>query len=148
MPYTINEATFNLPDSEMIDSSINIVRFPKLGTSLIIARSLMNEGETLETNFDNQIDKLKGQLSELRYQPKQATKLGGGKGIDAFQISNQFKREKDHFYQFQLAFVVPDTLEVVSLTYVKNIPLAEAELKHWEQIKASFVCPLPAFKSN
>jgi hypothetical protein len=102
MPYTINEATFNLPDSEMIDSSINIVRFPKLGTSLIIARSLMNEGETLETNFDNQIDKLKGQLSELRYQPKQATKLGGGKGIDAFQISNQFKREKDHFINFSL----------------------------------------------
>lgn len=58
MTYRINEFQFQLPAGELQDASINILKFPELGTSLIISRSFLTDGETLHSNFDDQLKRL------------------------------------------------------------------------------------------
>lgn len=41
MTYRINEFQFQLPAGELQDATINILKFPELGTSLIISRSFL-----------------------------------------------------------------------------------------------------------
>ena len=65
MTYRINEFQFDLPDASVQDTSINILRFDALGTSLVVSRSLLAEGETLQSNFEEQLAKLEKQLAEL-----------------------------------------------------------------------------------
>ena len=43
MTYRLNEFQLQLPPSELLDASINILKFPELGTSLIVSRSLLAE---------------------------------------------------------------------------------------------------------
>jgi hypothetical protein len=69
MTYRINEFQFQLPASELQDATINILKFPELGTSLIVSRSLLAEGETLHSNFNDQLQRLEKQVQDLRYQP-------------------------------------------------------------------------------
>ncbi|WP_115768042.1 DcrB-related protein, partial [Escherichia coli] len=72
----LNEFEFTLPSDEVQDASINILKFAALGTSLIVSRSLLGDGETLQSNFEEQLGKLEKQVQDLRYQPAKALRVG------------------------------------------------------------------------
>ena len=76
MTYRINEFQFQLPAAELQDATINILKFPELGTSLIISRSLLAEDETLHSNFADQLKRLEQQVQDLRCQPSTVVRLG------------------------------------------------------------------------
>ncbi|QXI28450.1 DcrB-related protein [Pseudomonas vanderleydeniana] len=137
MTYRLNEFQFQLPDSELLDASINILKFPELGTSLIVSRSLLGEGEDLRSNFDSQLKRLEQQVQELRYQPRQDVRLGADQSLDAIESRSQYSKGADKVYQFQLAFVLPGTRKMTALSYVKAQPLGDAEAAHWARIKHS-----------
>ncbi|BBP80236.1 MULTISPECIES: DcrB-related protein [Pseudomonas] len=137
MTYRINELQFQLPDSELLDASINILKFPELGTSLIVSRSVLAEGEDLRGNFDTQLKRLEQQVQELRYQPRQDVRLGADQSIDAIELRSQFSKGTEKVFQFQLAFVPPGTRKMIALSYVKAQPLGDAETAHWATLKHS-----------
>lgn len=137
MNYRLNEFRMALPDTSVQDSSINILRFDALATSLIVSRSLLAEGETLQSNFDGQLQRLQQQVKDLRMQPAQAVQVGAGQAIDAIELSSQFSKGQEKVYQYQLAFVLPGTRRMFALSYVKPQPLGEAEAAHWLAIKQS-----------
>lgn len=144
MDYRINEAQFALPDSGVQDASINILTFASLGTTLVITRSPLAEGETLQSNFEGQLKKLEQQVQELRYQPPQALHLGAARDVPALEVQNEFNKGNDHVYQYQLALVLPGTRNLLALSYVKAQPLGPAEAAHWAAIKASLTfIPVP-----
>jgi hypothetical protein len=135
MTYRINELQFQLPQSELQDASINILKFPELGTSLIISRSLLAEHETLQSNFDDQLKRLEQQVQELRCQPVQLLRLGADQATEAVELRSQFSKGPENVYQYQLAFLQPGTRKMIALSYVKAQPLGEAEAAHWATIK-------------
>lgn len=135
MTYRLNEFQFDLPDQSVQDTSINILRFDALGTSLIVSRSLLGEGETLQSNFEGQLERLKKQVKDLRFQPPQAVRLGAAQAIDGIELSSQFSKGSEKVYQYQLALVLPGTRKMFALSYVKPQPLGEAEATHWAAIK-------------
>ncbi|WP_238066845.1 MULTISPECIES: DcrB-related protein [Pseudomonas] len=137
MSYRINEFRLALPDAAVQDSSINILRFEALATSLIISRSLLAEGETLQSNFDGQLQRLQQQVKDLRMQPAQAVQVGAGQAIAAIELSSQFSKGQEKVYQYQLALVLPGTRKMFALSYVKASPLGAAEAAHWASIKQS-----------
>jgi hypothetical protein len=139
MTYRINELQFQLPDSSLHDASINILKFPDLGTSLIISRSLLADGETLHSNFDDQLKRLEKQVQDLRFQPVQNVRVGAGSTIDAIELHSQFSKGAENVYQYQLAFVQPDTRKMIALSYVKARPLGEAEAAHWATLKQTLM---------
>jgi hypothetical protein len=137
MTYRINEFQFALPDAELQDSSINILKFPTLDTTLIISRSLLADDETLHSNFDAQLKRLEQQVSDLRYQPVQRVRVGTEREVEALELRSQFSKAADKVYQFQLALVLPSTRKMLALSYVKAQPLGVAEAEHWSRIKLS-----------
>lgn len=137
MSYRVNEFRLALPDAAVQDSSINILRFEALATSLIISRSLLAEGETLQSNFDGQLQRLQQQVKDLRMQPAQAVQVGTEQTIAAIELSSQFSKGQEKVYQYQLALVLPGTRKMFALSYVKASPLGAAEAAHWATIKQS-----------
>lgn len=137
MSYRVNEFRLALPDATVQDSSINILRFEALATSLIISRSLLAEGETLQSNFDGQLQRLQQQVKDLRMQPAQAVQVGTEQAIAAIELSSQFSKGQEKVYQYQLALVLPGTRKMFALSYVKASPLGAAEAAHWATIKQS-----------
>ncbi|QVM97047.1 DUF1795 domain-containing protein [Pseudomonas sp. SORT22] len=137
MTYRLNEFQLALPDAEMQDTSINILRFAKLGTSLIISRSLLADGETLQSNFDGQLERLQQQVKDLRFQPRQAVRLGAEQTEEGIELRSQFSKGNEKVFQYQLALVLPGTRKMFALSYVKAQPLGDAEAAHWAAIKQS-----------
>jgi len=137
MTYRLNEFQFTLPESELLDASINILKFPELGTSLIVSRSQLAEGETLQSNFDAQLKRLEQQVQELRYQPGQAVRLGADQSVDGIELRSQFSKGAEKVFQYQLALVLPGTRKMLALSYVKADKLGDAEAAHWATIKQS-----------
>jgi hypothetical protein len=137
MTYRINEFQFALPDDSLQDTSINILTFPSLGTTLIVSRSFLADDETLRSNFDAQLKRLEQQVQDLRYQPPQAIRVGADQELDALELRSQFRKGADMVYQFQLALVPAGTRKVLALSYVKPQPLGDAEAAHWARLKHS-----------
>ncbi|SDX15634.1 hypothetical protein SAMN05444064_11417 [Pseudomonas syringae] len=135
MVYRLNEFQLQLPDSELLDASINILKFPALGTSLIVSRSQLAEGETLQSNFDAQLKRLEQQVQDLRYQPVHNTRLGADQSIEGIELRSQFSKGTEKVFQFQLALVLPGTRKMIALSYVKAQPLGDAEVAHWATLK-------------
>lgn len=137
MTYRINEFQFALPPSGLLDASINILKFPELGTSLIVSRSQLAEGETLQSSFDSQLKKLEQQVQELRYQPGVAIRVGSAQEVDALELRSQFNKGTEQVFQYQLALVLPGTRKMLALSYVKAQPLNDSDAAHWASIKQS-----------
>lgn len=137
MSYRLNEFRLALPDADVRDTSINILRFEALGTSLIVSRSLLAEGETLQSNFDGQLQRLQQQVKDLQFQPAQTLRVGTSQDIDAIELSSQFSKGQEKVFQYQLALVLPGTRKMLALSYVKPTPLGAAEAAHWARLKQS-----------
>lgn len=135
MNYQINEGSLSLPSDACFDGSINILRFEKLGTSLVVTRGKLQAGETLENNFDNQIKKLEAQMKEVRFQGRSNINVGKNADIPAIEVRSQYKDGNHRVYQYQLVWAMPGEL-VMAMSYVKPSPLGDAESQHWETIKA------------
>lgn len=135
MTYQLNELQFTLPSEDFQDASINILKFADLGTSLIVSRSLLEPGESLQENFATQLAKLEKQVQELRYQPAQTVRVGAAQEVEAIEVHNQFSKGSERIYQYQLALVIPNTRQILALSYVKAQPLGDTENAHWATIK-------------
>lgn len=144
MTYRINEFQFQLPPSELLDATINILKFPELGTSLIVSRSLLADGETLQSNLDEQLKRLEKQVQDLRAQPGVAVRLGANQEVEGIELRSQFNKGNEKVFQFQLALVLPGTRKMLALSYVNAEKLGDAEAAHWATIKGSLLFDVPA----
>jgi len=91
MNYLINEAQFTLPDAEVQDTSINILKFAKLGTTLVVSRSPLADGESLQSNFEGQFDETIIMLEK-----------NGFKKPDAIALTNIFSRNVDYWLEWNM----------------------------------------------
>lgn len=137
MTYRLNEFSFALPDPQVQDASINILKFGDLGTSLIVSRSVLGDAETLHSNFSAQLERLGQQVQDLRHEPLQTLHVGVNQEVEAIELRSQFSKGNEKIWQFQLALVLPGTRRMLALSYVKAQPLGAAEAAHWASIKQS-----------
>ncbi|HLD68054.1 MAG TPA: DcrB-related protein [Pseudomonas sp.] len=137
MSYQTHELRLQLPSNDVQDGSINILRFAELGTSLVITRGVLGEGETLRGHFENQLKKLEKQVKELRVSEVADVLVGPAGNVPAVELRNQFSKGPEKIYQYQLGVCLADGRHLLALSYVKPQPLGEAEAAHWAQIKHS-----------
>jgi hypothetical protein len=137
MSYTTQELSLQLPSSKLQDSSINILRFNDFGTSLVITRGVLGDGETLHSHFEAQIAKLTKQVKDLRASVLQDIQLGSAQTITGVELRSQFSKGPEQVYQFQLGVLLGDGRRLLALSYVKPTPLDDADAAHWAQIKHS-----------
>lgn len=137
MSYRTQEVLLHLPSNEVQDSSINILRFAELGTSLVITRGVLGSGETLRDHFETQVRKLEKQVKDLRVSEVADVLIGPAQDIPAVELRSQFSKGPEKVYQYQLGVCLTDGRHLLALSYVKPQPLGEPEAVHWAQIKHS-----------
>lgn len=138
MQYQTNDTKFQIPDPNIKDVTLNIIKFKDLGTSLVLSRSELDEEETLESSLDDQLKRLEKSVKGLKFHQKSKTRFGKNQDIEAFELSNQFIKGTEKVYQYQLVCLIPGTRTMFAMSYVKNTNLGEEELAHWKIIKQSF----------
>ncbi|MCO6519398.1 DcrB-related protein [Snodgrassella sp.] len=138
MHYNTNDTQFEIPSTNLQDSTLNILKFKDLGTSLVMSRSQLAEEETLESSLDDQLKRLENSVKGLKFEQKNKISFGKNQNIEAFELRNQFIKGTEKVYQYQLVCLIPDTRTMFAMSYVKNTELGEQELAHWQQIKQNF----------
>ncbi|PIT56767.1 DcrB-related protein [Snodgrassella alvi] len=138
MHYNTNDTQFEIPSTNLQDSTLNILKFKDLGTSLVMSRSQLAEQETLESSLDDQLKRLENSVKGLKFEQKNKISFGKNQDIEAFELRNQFIKGTEKVYQYQLVCLIPDTRTMFAMSYVKNTELGEQELAHWQQIKQNF----------
>jgi hypothetical protein len=144
MTYRTQELQFQLPHVGVQDATINILKFAELGTSLVISRSPLAEGETLQSNFEAQLERMQQQLTDMRFQPPLAVHVGPSGDVPAFELRSQFSKGAENVFQYQLILMVPGARQMLALSYVKPQPLGDAEAAHWALIKQTLIINPPA----
>lgn len=138
MQYQTNDTEFQIPDPDIKDVTLNIIKFKNLGTSLVLSRSELGEEETLESSLDDQLKRLESSVKGLKFHQKNKISFGKNQNIEAFELSNQFIKGAEKVFQYQLVCLIPGTRTMFAMSYVKNTNLGEVELAHWELIKQNF----------
>ncbi len=139
MTYRLNEVQLALPGQEVQDASINILKFADLGTSLIVSRALLGEGETLQSNFEAQLKKLQEQVGELCYQAPRPVRVGADRDVAALEVRSQFNKGAECIYQYQLGLVLPGSRQLLALSYVKTQPMGDSDNAYWANLKDSLI---------
>ncbi len=138
MIYKANDIHLEIPEGNLTDASLNILKFKTLGTSLVMSRSELSEDETLESSLDEQIKRMEISVKGLKFQQKNKISVGKKQDIDAFEMRNQFVKGTERIYQYQLICLIPGTRTMFAMSYVKNTALGEEEAAHWQLIKQNF----------
>ncbi|QXH48219.1 DUF1795 domain-containing protein [Pseudomonas xanthosomatis] len=133
--YLTHDLTLDLGDETPEDTSMNMLAFRERGTSLVIARSALPAGQTLQDLYQQQLAQLRERLGAVISEP-QPTLAGAARDIHGLEVSLQFKRGEVLSYQRQLAYTPPGQARFVAVSYSKQAPLTPADLAHWEAIKA------------
>ncbi|MFK3775203.1 DcrB-related protein [Pseudomonas sp. NPDC089406] len=134
--YLTHDLTLELGDETPEDTSMNMLAFRERGTSLVIARSALPPGQTLEDLYQQQLAQLRERLGAVISEPH-ATVTGAAGDIMGLEVSLQFKRGEVLSYQRQLAYTPPGQARFVVMSYCKPSPLADDDLAHWQAIKAN-----------
>jgi len=146
MSYLTSDLSLTLPDSPLEDLSMNILKFPELGTTLVITRGIVAEGLTLAESFDAQIKKLQQQSRAFQSQGRREISIGTAGEIAAIEIEHQLPRGQERLWQYQLACQLPESGaataagaagRMLALSYVKNAPLNDQDRAQWEALKTS-----------
>ncbi|TFF42754.1 DcrB-related protein [Pseudomonas sp. RIT623] len=133
--YLTQDLILDLGDETPEDTSMNMLAFRERGTSLVIARSPLPEGQTLESLYQQQLAQLRERLAAVISEP-QPVSAGVARDIHGLETSLQFKRADVVSYQRQLAYAPAGQARFVAVSYSKQTPLEPADLAHWETIKA------------
>jgi len=133
--YLTQDLTLELGNETPEDTSMNMLAFRERGTSLVIARSPLPAGQTLESLYRQQLEQLRERLGAVISEP-QPVSAGAAQNIHGLEISLQFKRGEGVSYQRQLAYAPAGQARFVAISYSKETPLEPADLAHWQAIKA------------
>ncbi len=76
MDYLFQEGYFTLPAIAWQDCTVNILKNPQTGASLVITRGIIPQGATLEDEFEKQWQALLPQISDLQQSPRGASAPG------------------------------------------------------------------------
>lgn len=137
MNYLFQEGHLTLPNDTWQDCTINILKNPHTGASLVITRGLIPEGSTLESEFEKQWDALLPQISDLEQSPRRRISAGPDGAIAAIEVTSRFIRAGHHHHQHQLAAQPNGSLTMILFTYSSMNPFTHEDDNRWQQIKAS-----------
>ncbi len=136
MQYFTNEVALNLPEGGFGDSTVNVIQLAQQKASFVIGRGQLEEGEDLKASFERQLRHVSQQVKGLESEPAKETQLGQNESISGLETQNRLMLGDDRIYQYQLAFILPETRTMMSMTYSRSEPMTEADAAHWTSIKA------------
>lgn len=135
MIYHTNDLHLPLPGTPFSDQTLNILKFPELGSTLVIARGVIADGQTLESTFAAQLAALAQTAPEFREEARATTHIGPSGSVAAVETRSTFMQGDVRIHQYQLACLSPATGAMLALTYARTRPLDQHDANYWALIK-------------
>ncbi|CAI1095735.1 MULTISPECIES: DcrB-related protein [Serratia] len=137
MNYLFQEGHFTLPAGPWQDCTVNILKNPQTGASLVITRGAIPQDSTLEDEFEKQWQALLPQITDLQQSPRQRISVGPNHLIRAIEVTSNFIRAGHHHHQHQLAAQPEGSQTLLIVTYSSMKPFTREDDHEWQQVKAS-----------
>ncbi|MFN3988618.1 MAG: DcrB-related protein [Rhodocyclaceae bacterium] len=137
MSYRCNELSLQLPGVRVIDQTLNILKLPDLGSTLIISRGALEPGQTLESAFATQMAALAQSAPDFQEERRAAMRVGHSGDIDAIETYIRFTQGEATVHQWQLACRRPGEDIMLALSYARTTPLEARDTEFCNRIKQS-----------
>lgn len=135
--YITHDLIIGLGNEMPDDNSVNMLVFKTRGTTLVLARGLMNPQETLAETYTHQLSELRKKVTAFKCTKPAEVRVGVDRNIVAMQVQTEFTQGNALSCQYQLACELPGEPRLLALTYSKGSTLTEADFDHWETLKQS-----------
>ncbi|HGY3716624.1 TPA: DcrB-related protein [Citrobacter gillenii] len=135
MDYLISEGTLVLP-SHIEDDSVNILKFPALGASLVVTRAVLQDGMTAEKYITSQMAALRKSMKNFISGDRTTVPFSIDPVMTATEIHCEFEQQGHRLYQFLLVSQSGQSLLV--LTWSQPRPFSPVDIQHWKDIRAGF----------
>lgn len=134
--YLTHDVILNLGEEAPEDLTLNMLRFASRQTTLVIARSPVENNKTLDEALDDQLKILRKKSQAMTLTPAQVTRLGRNEHhVDGREMAIQMMVGDKPHYQLQAACLVPGQQRMLVLNYSKPGPLSDDDISHWRAIK-------------
>lgn len=135
--YLTQELNADLGDEMPEDTTLNMLQFRGRQTTLVIARSVLPDHQTLDDAYTMQLDLLHKRLTALTCTDPVTVFIGKDEQVEGREAALQFTHVNQPMYQIQLACQLPGQQRLLVLNYSKHGALTEADISHWRAIKDS-----------
>ncbi|MFW0767449.1 DcrB-related protein [Trabulsiella odontotermitis] len=138
MKYQIQEGFFHLPDGG-VDESVNIIKFSDIHSALVVTRTRLKEGQTLDNYCDQQMAEIKRAMKNFLSDERQVVVLPGSHGTQrlSYQTHCEFDQKQQRMYQ-RLLFTEAEGYLLV-MAYSQPRQFTETDTAHWQNIIDSLV---------
>ncbi|MEO3988803.1 DcrB-related protein [Pseudocitrobacter cyperus] len=136
MNYLINEGTLTLPWAAE-DDSVNILKFPALGASLVVTRAVLRDNMTVDNYITTQMAALRKSMKNFIAGDRITVPFSvDPAAMNATEIHCEFEQQGQRLYQCLLISQSGQSLLV--LAWSQTRPFTPADIQHWKDIRASF----------
>ncbi len=134
--YLTHDVSLKLGHEAPEDLTLNMLRFASRQTTLVIARSAVENDNTLDEAMDDQLNLLRLKSQGLTITPTQVTRLGGNEHqVEGREMAIRLMVGDKPNYQLQAACLIPGQQRMLVLNYSKPEPLSDDDISHWRAIK-------------
>lgn len=133
--YLTHDVILSFADETPEDSTLNVLRFSKRNTTLVIARSPVDKRQSLDEALTAQLDQLRNKTQALSITPAQITHLGNQQQVEGREMAVQFMTGGKPNFQLQVACLIPGQQRLLVLNYSKQGPFSDGDITHWRAIK-------------
>ncbi|WDY55986.1 DcrB-related protein [Pseudomonas sp. PSKL.D1] len=133
--YVTHDAILDLGNDTPEDQSMNMLRFKPRGTTLVIVRSPVLPGQSLQDAVRDQMELLRRKTHSLNISGLQATRFGPDQQMEGWEMALDFTVGKQPNVQLQAACLIPGQQRMLVLNYSKHGLMNNQDLQHWRALK-------------
>ena len=136
MKYISQNCDFDLPEVDIKQTSVTIVKIEEKSITLVITRAPFDQ-KSFEESFDFQIGKIKEKLKQYKIHEKNIVALPNG--LRGIELRNEFIQGSERIHQLQFACQLGEKKEMVVIVFAKNTGYSEEDEIIWDNLKNSLI---------
>ncbi|EEP0951163.1 DUF1795 domain-containing protein [Salmonella enterica] len=134
--YILPEGSLSLPDEQVQDTSITMLRFPTRGTALTVSRAPLEAGEDGRVQFLQQLEKVRNTKKHFVIREQRDITIGVNNSVSGIEVLSQFSQGNITISQYQFAGQCGDCM--VIFCYSRTGAFTSKDNKHWRAVMDSF----------
>ncbi|EJH7016000.1 DcrB-related protein [Salmonella enterica] len=135
--YILPEGCITLPDEDVLDVSITLLRFPSRGTSLTITRAPLPPGQDAGELYRQQLEQVSKKQRHFVIREQRETRAGINGDVPGTEILCQYDQHDATVCQYQFSGQCGQSMVVFCYSRMGNF--IHDDMVHWQGILASLV---------
>lgn len=133
--YVMPEGHIVLPDEDVLDVSVTLLRFPSRGTSLTVTRAPLPPGQDARALYLQQLEPVRQKQKHFVIREQRDVIAGINDSVPGIEILCQYAQNDSTVCQFQFAGQCGQNMTVFCYSRVGDF--VSDDITHWREILAS-----------